>query len=220
MWLNWPLDLTGRLSYRHLLPVPSVQEGPSDGQHGVTGLWPERGEDFVNDRVLNAKRPSFMLCLFSFVYFTSDNQKSAVENEQKRCRSYHKGEALHCGYLVATGDLHCVIWWGEVPAEHRGTLDLSPPKHNPPPNIHTYQALYHEPPSVYLNSMIIYCPAVTHKEAIFIWELEGSVFLVFFSQFVMMLFVARGSSEWDMVPSGFGASGKSGSSDFSQQFFS
>lgn len=83
MWLNWPLDLTGWLPYRHLLPVPSVQEGPSDGQHGVTGLWPERGEDFVNDRVLNAKRPSFMLCLFSFVYIASDNQNKVQSKTNK-----------------------------------------------------------------------------------------------------------------------------------------
>lgn len=62
----------------------------------------------------------------------SDNQISAIENGEKGCRSYHEGEALHRGYLVATGDLHGVIWRSEVPAEHRGTLDLSPPKHNPP----------------------------------------------------------------------------------------
>lgn len=53
--LNLPLDLTGCFPYRHLSLVSSIQEGSSDGQHGVPGLRPEWREDFVNHRVLDAK---------------------------------------------------------------------------------------------------------------------------------------------------------------------
>lgn len=54
----------------------------------------------------------------------------------QKSSSYHKGEAVHLGYLVATGHLHRVSRWRKVPDKHGGTLDLSPPKHNPPKTTH------------------------------------------------------------------------------------
>lgn len=74
-----------------------------------------------------------------------------IHRFQKRS-SYHKGEAVHLGYHVATGHLHRVSRWRKVPSRHGGTLDLSPPKHNPPKQ-DTGQALYPEPPGICPNSM-------------------------------------------------------------------
>lgn len=72
-----------------------------------------------------------------------------------RCQkhsSYHKGEAIHLGYLVATDHLHRVSRWRKVPDKHGGTLDLSQPKHNPQNN--TQDRHYTpEPPGIYPNSM-------------------------------------------------------------------
>lgn len=146
--LNWPLDLAGCFPNRHLSLVSSIQEGSSDGQHGVPRRWPECREDFMNHRVLDTKTTSvyhlmhFYVCVFLPLQHVRQIDsckikhifKSAIKTKVK-CHSYHKSEALHLGYVVATGDLHCVSWWGEVPAEHWGTLDLSPSKH-PPPTTH------------------------------------------------------------------------------------
>lgn len=99
--------------------------------------------------------------------------------------SYHKGEALHLGYLMARYDLHCVSWGGEVPTEHWGALHFSPPKQDtPPPTAATHtedtQTNHYplpQPPSVYPNLIIIYYSAGMHKEAIFLWDWGGCVFV-------------------------------------------
>lgn len=130
---NWPLDLTCCFPYRHLSFVSSIQEGSSDGQHGVARFWPKCGEDFMNHRVLDTKTDPCMSALMCFVYLCLIFVKY---------NSYHKREARHLGYLVTAGDLHCVSWWGEVPSDHWVTLDLSPPKQKPTPNNTQTTALY------------------------------------------------------------------------------
>lgn len=69
----------------------------------------------------------------------------------------------------------------------------------PPNNTQSRHYTLPQTPSIYPNSMIIYGPAVMHKEAIFIWDSVGGVF-IFFPQFVMGLFVAKRAFEWDMAP--------------------
>lgn len=172
--LNWPLDLTDCFPYHHLSLVSSIKEGSSDGQHGVAGLRPKCWEDFVNHRVLDASRPS-MYTIFQICFCHKSLANYTIESKQRKCYSYHKGEALHLGHLLATDDLHCMSWWGEVSIEYWGTVHLSPPKHAPPKQ-HTDKALY---PALILIQWWSTAPAVMHKGSIFIWDRVGSVFIFF-----------------------------------------
>lgn len=52
-------------------------------------------------------------------------------------------------------------------------LNTTPP-HN---NRQTRHYTLLQPPGIYPNSMIIYCPAEMHKEAIFMWDFVGGVFI-------------------------------------------
>ncbi len=151
-----------------------------------------------------------MLCLFllfascwtnRFINHFQDTQifHKVQPKRRKKRHSYHKGEALNLGYLVATGDLHCVSWCGKVPTEHWGTLHLSPPKHNPPTTTHRLGIIpcCSHPAFIliqWLSSALQKCTKRPSTSGI-LW----AVFL-FFPQFVMRLFVAKGVFEWDMAP--------------------